>query len=245
MPQEFYYPVSTAQVSIPAGHDDYTLTGANKNAAMRPGGGRAGPMTHDDDGTYNGMTMNGTQEQAANGDWPGPIGIISALTMGMRDKVSSESNTRNCNFINASGTKGTTVATGSGGAGYNNTGPNDAMSARPGGGTWAAVDFENSTTFFMEHHYTGGSGAPFLWCTSLWGEMTYSPPSGGFVFLLGLTGALALPHVGRFPDFLSFRRYLDWRTIYHPRHTKWSTGEDLVAWRDIRAYRYPTHFLPA
>ena len=244
MPTEFYYPISGAQASIPSGHDDFGLIGAaNKNLALRPGGGRSGPLTHDDDATTTEGALNGLKEQAANADWPGPIAAISALTFGGRTKCSHAAQPRNFNFINAAGTKGATVTSDSGSSGYSEA-IADAMSARPGGGAWSAADLADSTTIFLEWHNTTGNGSQYGWCTSLFGQISYFPPGSGFVFLLGLAGLGALPFIGAM-DFGQFLRYLSWRRLHHPRHTILTGNEVRQAWRELREYRYPRFFLPA
>lgn len=253
MPAEFWYPISATRHDIPAGYSD----GTGDNSGARPGGGRAGPMTHDDAATYIAVNTNEAYaERAVNLDWPGPIGSYAnaagTITAGGRHAWISgagPASIRSCFFLNATPTEGSAfVGVSDTNAAWVTTGPIDVSAAayRPAGGTWVTSDFANDTTIFASMR-EGNAPTGFVQgaFTSIWGVLTYNAPSGGFVFLLGLAGALALPHVGRFPDFISFRRYLDWRTLYHPRHTKWSPGEDLVAWRDVQAYRYPTHFLPA
>jgi hypothetical protein len=98
-------------------------------------------------------------------------------------------------------------------------------------------------TIFPSVRVTAGTGNALV--TSLWGEISYTTPVGSFVFLLGLAGASALPFVGAMTDLSHFRRYLDWRKRFHPRHTKWAPGEVGTAWADVRAYRSPRYFLPA
>ena len=244
MPTEFYYPLSSAPASIPAGHDDYPLSaGSNKNAACRPGGGRTGPMTHDDDTTILIVSINGTlKEQAFNPDWPaGPIASITALTLAERSKHNvAASILRSCRFVNAAGTAGATVVSQTGTLNtYTETAMTDAMSARPGGGPWTPADIADSVTMFMEVFNSAGVGSESIFQTSIWGQITYSPPTGGLVFLL------ASVVLGTLVDFSQFQRYLAWRRAFHPRHTILSGEEVRRAWRELREYRHPRFFLPA
>ncbi|HUW56743.1 MAG TPA: hypothetical protein VMZ92_08915, partial [Planctomycetota bacterium] len=80
---------------------------------------------------------------------------------------------------------------------------------------------------------------------SLWGDIAFTPPGGGFAFLLGLAGLGASPLVGRLLDFGQFQSFLVWRRHFHPRHTILSPEEVSRAWRELREYRWPTFFLPA
>lgn len=253
MPTEFWYPISGTPHDLPSGWDSFTLgAGANKNVATRPGGGRAGPMTHDESTTYISAVANGAaHKQAVNVDWPGPIlSLTGVMTAGARTaRAGGSSPQRYQHMVGPAGANGTLIwSSNENSGGYVTHGPFDISNAatyRPGGGSWLVSDFADDKTMFTDAYEQTATG-PTVFFTSMWGTLGFVPPlGGGFVFLLGLAGAMALPHVGRFPDFVSFRRYLDWRARFHPRHTRWAPGEAIEAWREIRTYRWPTHFFPA
>lgn len=260
MPQEFYYPISSATHDLPASTDDgANVGGANKNASTRPGGGRSGPMTHDDATSYVSVSANGfpNTDQSYNVDWPGPIGTYDGvLTLGFRYAALSVSgggsnNTLALRFMNAAGTAGTarfSISLGPGTSGWATSGPSDVSDAatyRPGGGSWSQADFVNDQTIFINTSESDGGGGGNLTSsdvTSVWGEIRYTPPVGGFAFLLNLAGLGALPFVGAM-DFGQFMRYLAWRERFHPRRTKWADrAEILRAWRDVREYKHPRFF---
>lgn len=217
--------------------------GANKNASMRIGGGRSGPVTHDDDTSYISRIMDATPyEQALNADWPGPLVSITAFTAGMRSRSGGVgTTTRHARFVNAAGTGGTSFASTSDSLQtWVTVTPIDVNSAsyRPGGGAWSAADFADSVTIFPEAWSDANGSNDARW-TSIWGELTYVPPAGGFVFLLQLAGLGALPFVGALADFAQFSRYLSWRRAHHPRHTLLTGDEVRRAWREVREYRHP------
>lgn len=249
MPTEFYYP--DAANATPRTYDEWTLgAGGNKGSAVLPGGGRAGPMTHDDDSTYLVKTGTDNGEQEISLDEPvGPIGTITALTLGFRHRWNGASNNsaRGLQFINSAGVLGgEVVGVQDSVATYATLGPSNAFSLRPGGGSWVASDFTAAAPDDVRVYVSQiGADAPDgTLVTSIWGEMTYETPSGGFAFLLQLAGAAALPFVGRM-DFGQFTRYLSWRQRYHPRHTIMTGDEVVRAWDEIRAYRHPRFFFPA
>jgi len=235
MAVEYWYPISAATHDLP--YDAWTLgAGANKNAATRIGGGRAGPVTHDDDTSY--VNATGAQRQAFNIDWPGPIVAWSGLTAGFRLKETAvAAQTVSQEFANITPTLSGTFNTTDPG-GYATVGPIDVAAYRPTGGTWVPSDFKDDKTTFA----TVVSNATAVVVTSVFGQMTYTPPAGGFVFLLGLAGAMALRGVGVIPDFSHFMRFLEWRRAFHPRHTILDDKEIADAWINLRTYRWPTYF---
>ena len=241
MPTENWYPISSATHDLPAGHDAWTNSGgANKNASTRPGGGRAGPATHDDNTT---LIQEGTinDSQALNLDWPGPVGSVSALDANFRHVTNGVSVNRQTAFVNAAGTLGSTWSTVCNASGsWTSTGPVDVTSGyRPGGGAWDVGDFADDKTIFGRVLHAADAGVVSV--TSYWGSLTYAPPSGGFIFLLQLAGLGALPFVGAM-DFSQFTRYLSWRRVFHPRHTILTGDEVQQAWRELRAYRHLQFF---
>jgi hypothetical protein len=119
---------------------------------------------------------------------------------------------------------------------------------KPDGTAWDATDFQpNDTILFGTTWYDAGGGGNNSWAciTSIWGEIDYIPPAGGYVFLLGLAGLSALPFVGRLTSFSAFRKFLEWRHIFHPRHTRWdarNVDELQLAWDEVRNYRWPSFY---
>ena len=245
---EYWYPISGAPHDLPAGMDDWSNAGgANKNASQRVGGGRAGPPTNDDDTSYIAWTLNGgLAEQAANIDWPSPVGNYDGvLTASFRHK--STSGTRAINMGNAAGSLGVEINTSSDSSGAYVQGAlldiSNAGTFRPGGGSWLATDFQDDKTIFTVVRTAAGGGVQVR-VTSVWGQIGYTPPGGAFVFLLQLAGLGALPFVGAM-DFSHFLRYLSWRRTSHPRRTILTGDEVHRAWRELREYRAPRFFLPA
>ena len=248
MATENWYPISAAPHDLPSGHDDFTNTGgANKNASTRVGGGRSGPATHDDATSYISEGTNG-EDQALNIDWP-PMSVWDGvLTAGWRVSVSGASAPLSFNLymVNAAGASGGAIVTESlNNTGFKTTGPVDISNGttyRPGGGSWSAADFGEAVTFARTLRAGGPDGTCLV--TSVWGEISFTPPGGAFVFLLQLAGLGALPFVGAM-DFSHFLRFLSWRRLHHPRHTVLTGDEVRQAWRELRAYRAPRFFLPA
>jgi hypothetical protein len=235
---EFFYPIAAAEHDLPAGMNDFSGagSGANKNDRTAPSGGRAGPMSHDDATSYTTVTGEPTQ-QAYNVSWPSLVASIASITLAFRHcAIAAVGIQRKCAFVNAAGTFGTTIHTS-----YDNSttwatqGPSDASSGRPGGGSWVAADVANDMTQFIVAFTDLDIGT--LAVTSVWGELGYEIPSGGFAFLLGLA-ALAPSLVG----FDQLEKLAAWRTLYHPRHTVWAAGELMKAWADIQSYNWPTYF---
>lgn len=245
MPQEYFYPISSATHDLPAGTDTWTNSGgANKNASTRPGGGRSGPITNDDDTTrIEKGAAYGTQ--CLNIDWPGPIGVWSGVLTGYGRHAANVAGTtgRSLAFMNAAGVAGATTFFNLTQSAYTSSGvdASNGTNYRPGGGSWSAVDFQDDKTIFFAAAVTG-TLANTQKLTSAYGEISYQPPSGGFIFLLGLAGASALPFIGPLHDILQFKKYLSWRRINHLRRTIMTGEEILTAWDEIKAYRYPTYF---
>lgn len=246
MPTENWYPVSIAEHDYPAGMNDFTNNGgANKNASTRVGGGRTGPATHDDDTSYIRRTWSaGTEEQALNIDWPSPmVSVLASSTFNANGRHRVSGSTRRlARFTNSGGTHGTAWLDVTNSAGtYANTGPVDVSTAatyRPGGGSWVLADFDDDKSLFVTCQITSGD----VLFTSIWGDIKFTAPAGGYVFLLNLVGAAALPFIGHM-DFAQFRQMLDWRRLYHKRHTKMTLlNEARIAYEDYKNYKWPTYF---
>jgi len=118
------------------------------------------------------------------------------LNGNMRHRVGSNL-TRGARFQNAAGTNSTDTWANvtDANTSYQNTGPGDmsATTGRPGGGTWVVTDFANDQTIFAAVFISSAGTAV---CTSIWGQISFTPPAGGFAFLLNLAGLGALPFVG-------------------------------------------------
>ena len=250
MPTEYWYPITDVVHDLPAGMDDWTAAGSgsvNENANTRVGGGRAGPATHDDDVSYISRTWSaGTEEQALNIDWPGPMTELAfgTFTANGRHRVANATH-RYVRFTNAAGAEPTVwLDVNDSGAAYVSTGPVDVSTAatyRPGGGSWATTDFADDKTTFVNCQITSGQAV----FTSIWGQIQFNTAGGLVPFFLGLVGTSALPFVGRFVDFQQFGTYLNWRRVSHRRHTILRPGEDMQLWRDLREYRWPVRFIMA
>lgn len=229
MPAENWYTISGATTGIV--HDAWTLgAGANKNVAVQIGGGRTGAVTHDDDTSY--VDATGAQRQCFNADWPGPIIAFTSLTCGFRLKetaVAAQSVSQE--WCTSGGTLSATFNTTDPG-GYATVGPIDVAALRPGGGSWVPADFADNTA--MQPCIV--SNATAVRVTSVFGVLTYTPPVGGFVFLLGLGPLVVLPCIE------SLQKLMAHRSIASPRQTKWLPGELQAAWRDIREHVWPSYF---
>jgi len=243
MPTEFWYPISGATHDLD--FDAWSDAGpTNKNASTRPGGGRSGPMTHDDETSY--VFSAAVASQALNVSWPSPMSAYSgSLTASFRHHSRFGGSNRRL-FMQKTAPPQTNQAV------YDITNSNATWISeplknisngtlyRPGGGSWVLADFVGETeTFALVSNLTGtGDGA----VTSVWGQIAFAG-TGGFVFLLGLAGMSALPIAGAL-DFGHFSRFVSWRRTHHPRGTVFRDRDEVLeAWREVRAYRHPRFFL--
>jgi hypothetical protein len=245
VPTENWYPISGAAHDLPAGTDDWVTGGSGdtgqKPTNVRVGGGRSGPATHDDNTTYITETTNG-EDQGLNIDWPGPMAALgSTFNANWRTRTGGATS-RSAYIMDAAGNLGTAWGNlTSNDAGYVDQGPidiSDAATYRPTGGSWGIADFANEQTMFAKLlQYSAGQTV----CTSVWGAIEYTPPGGGFAFLLNLAG-LAAPIAGAM-DFGHFMRFLAWRRVHHPRHTLMRDRDEIMtAWREVKSYRHPRFF---
>jgi hypothetical protein len=192
-----------------------------------------------------------------NVDWPSPmVSYDGAITMGMRTKIYQQdgagSSTNNCSsmFSAAGPVLGTVVNTRTRGApvsAYIDDGPVTCAGAgyRGGGGAWVVTDFANSTTQFLTIGMSdngGGGNLSRQAVTSLWGQITFTPPGGGFCFLLGLAGLMSLQLAGPMTDYTQFEKFLQWRHNVHPRHTILAAEEKVTAWDEYKSYKAPRFF---
>src|SRR3972149_10366989 len=151
------------------------------------------------------------------------------LTAGNNPNEDNDGASLNAVFVNAAAAVGTAwFSTSTGHAAFTTVGPVDVSNGptyRPGGGAWTAADFIDDKTIFMSPRDPAGTPGFDHHVTSLWGEISYTPVSGGFVFLLNLAGLGALPFVGHLVDFAQFSRYLSWRRGFPPRHRPLAPAE--------------------
>ena len=250
MPTDYWYPESIAGHNLPASCDAFVLAaGSNKNSALLDGATRSAAPTPDDATTYISCGTNGNR-QATNIDWPRPMVSVGGTfnhssRHGFTDGGGgADASTYEYTFVNAAGTKGGVIRSGGETFAYTTYGPTDVSNAatyRPGGGAWLVSDFNDTQSLFC--HYTITGLVNDTWkISTVWGQIQYVAPAGGFAFLLNLAGLSALPFVGAMTDFAHFRRYLAWRERFHRRHTQWADeAEILLAWRDVRDYRFPVY----
>ena len=244
MPTEFYYPITGATHDLPAGYNDgQQVGGGNKNSVARPGGGRSGPMTHDDSSTYWWLDQGVWENQTVNIDWPSPFGIwTGTLTFGFRTLANAAS--RGCRFVLADSTVGGSLGSSSDGSGsFVTVGPTDRSNPatyRPNGGSWVSTDFADVGGTSLMVDTAAFSGAVF-YITSIWGQVSYGPPPGGYTFILGLLP----PLFSHFAFRVDFERFLMWRRSCHRRGTILTGAEVMQAWRELRERRHPTFFLPS
>jgi hypothetical protein len=267
MPTEYWYPITSAQHDQPVGYTNgaffQVVGGGNGNDAHIPGGGRAGPPTHDDATTYVRDFSNGAAADLVgfNIDWPSPMAVYTGNTftgLGMRSRSllhggGGSTATRKFSFLDQVpqiGTYGTARAAAGTSAWFTDA-PIDVRTGatyKPDGTAWDVSDFQDDTTIMLNgFFYDNGGGGHNSQnnVTSTWGTMEYEPPAGGYAFLLNLVGAAALPFVGRLTDFAQYQSFLKWRELYHKRHTKMTVPDELaISWADLQAYRWPTYFLP-
>ncbi len=241
MPTEFWYPPTGATHDL--NNDAWQKVGGNANAATRPGGGRLGAMTHDDASSY--ISSLSSSWQDVNIDWPSPMGFYDGvLTATWRQRGTAGTSLQRLmkfrrpggatngdiyNITNTVTTYVTQALLDVSGTGHN-----------PDGVAWGTADFDDEAStnmsFWTDHNASNAR------VTSVWGQISFSPPTkGGFVFLLGLLP----PLVGHFVFRADFERFLSWRRLYHPRHTILTGAEVQQAWEELRAHRHPKFFLPA
>lgn len=198
--------------------------GATKMAAVDTGD----PVSHDDDTTY--ITNNETNNRQSFTLTPIPVaGIVNTVSMASRARVTSlvAGNSMDDGVnIGATVVSANTYALAA--TAYVTMGPTGV--ARPGGGAWQGADL-----YVLEMNIRASAGAATVFRgTSLWVVVDYLPPAGGFAFLLSgllplIGGGLLLAEMPRLRAMVN-RINPDFQL---------GPGDDLPAWRDLRAYRRP------
>jgi hypothetical protein len=198
-------------------------------------------MVHDDVATRIDSTTPGWI-QDLNIDWPNPIGSLPAgftFTFYGRFNTNGGAPTVGLRFDDESGTFGGNIASVNPVA-WTTYGPYDVSNGvthAPSGAAWEVVDLQSGSPYTNVRIGHSGVGTQARG-TSVWGELEYTPPSGGFTFLLGIAGAAINPLVGSINDFATFMRFLEWRRLFHPRHTIMKGEEVLQAWRELKECKH-------
>ena len=239
MATELWYPLTPKTWGTPFYDHLFSAGGgADKESRTKPGGGRSGPATHDDATTYIYYNVYQTGGyQMLQVDWPSPIGAASEVKLANRTMHTGGGNSAFGHQIHSSEGSGTNVGSQTFDEGWTTRGP--TVSTRPGGGSWTAGDFVGDYTWTRVNVYNDQSGSAQRRFTSVWGEITFSPPGGGgLLFMLGLAGLA--PLVGTIVDFAQFLAFLSWRRDFHPRRTVLEPVEVRRAWAELKAYRAPS-----
>ena len=240
MATEYWYPETIDSHDI--NQDNWVASaGGNENINTRPGGGRAGPLTHDDDSSYISRVSTAAW-QDVNLDWPSPmVSYDGTLTATWRHRTTAGTPQRRLRFRRPSGSNTTDIRIiTDANRSYQQQALFDVSSStyNPSGVAWVLADFDDNASTNMSIY--GPSG---VLVTSIWGEIGFSAPAGGgMLFMLGLVGATALPFVGPLLCLSQLLEYLEWRRLFHPRHTVLSQDEVRSAWTQVGEYRAPSFF---
>lgn len=237
MPVQYWYTESGATHNINS--DTWTNSGgANKNASIRIGGGRTGPVTHDDDTTYIVSSASG-QLQDCNVDWPGPVSALVSgytFTAYWRHRATQNTPQRLLRFVHDDGTQGGDIDDQTdNNTAYVTDGPVDisnGVTYSPNASAWTPSDINESANYLnvqVEHQVA----VTTVRVTSVWGQLEFSPPAAAWYLVLGLTAA---PFVGALTDLGHFMAYMDWNRLYHRRHTILRPWEVREAFSSVRAY---------
>lgn len=247
MPTEYWSAADSESYGgfSPPTYDQWTRVGSggNKANSLRVSG-LYSSVSHDDATSYlywNTYQTWGYQEFAL--DFPGPIGAVSAVTHGQRMKHINNGNST-CNFwLMQSGSPSNAVGGQTFDEDWTNYGP--SATTRPGGGDWLTEDFDtenfaSGVLYGRIGAYPDANANAQRQVTSVWGQITYDPPAGGMIFILGLTGAL--PLVGTLTDIGQLVKFVAWRRRYHWRHTLLRPDEIRKAWAELCVYKHPRFF---
>lgn len=246
MPAEYFYPPSAEFGGWSPTYAEWS-GGTSIEAYTRPGGGRAGPPTMTT-GNYTQSPLVKTvwKYHDIQADWPGPVGAVTGMTFyGYVYCAGSGGNNAYGLLMMINGASGASIGAQTFTEGWTTRGTAGPY-GRPGGGSWGYDDFASSQmttgTHFRISSYSSDA-VIYRRISDIWGLLTYVPPGGGYVFLLGLTGAL--PFLGTLVDFTQFMKYLDWRSVYHPRRTTWPDKTEIKkAWEEVKNHKFTTYFLP-
>ena len=155
--------------------DGLTLVaGANKVVAVDAND----PLSHDDVTTYIRHTNTGQTQAFTLTNLPPAYGIVTAVRGGSRS-VTLSGNVGGNFFLRLGGSNA--AAWGSHGNEFSWT-SRTGVSDRPGGGQWTMADIQSAG---LEMGFTsGGSATDYCGITSMWIEVDWEYPPGGFAFLL-------------------------------------------------------------
>lgn len=215
-------------------YDTATLVaGANKVVAVDTGD----PVSHDENTSYIRFDSAGNQESyTVTAAGTPAIGTINSLSLKTRDNDSAGQTLRR--FVRVGGTDGVNHDTVVGSSGtYTNRSvtplKSGSVAVLPADILWSSTNFQMAA---------GMPAGVNLALTSLWMELDYAPPSGGWesviVHFLGpvLGAALLLSDMPRL--IAAYNRAARGECVIHGR-------EAVELYRDLRANRYPRHFLLA
>ena len=157
-------------------YNGWTLeNGASKPAAVDPGD----PPSHDDDASNLSITASGVKQgfTLTNKPTAGEMATINGVNWLTRAKSTASQNITARWILSATEVSGGLQALGAGYTDVSLTGI-----ARPGGGSWTPADILDSSLEVIIHSSGAISGTQR--CTSLWMQVDYNVPAGGFVFML-------------------------------------------------------------
>ncbi len=218
----------------------WTLSaGASKQAAVDPGD----PVSHDDNGTYISVAAapGANLQSFYMNTWSATIVDISNVYVLARGGLSSGGVETLTVLLYRAGVSGAAVTTT--GAYYTTFGTSGY--ARPSGGTWVAADFATNNIQLTCNVPTDSALAARM--TSMWIEVTYTAPSGGFaMFVASLLGAVPagllladMPKLAAEVLRCSHLRY----GVHRTGAVRIPPSEYQSALDDLKAYRYPSHVL--
>ena len=228
-------PIAILRPSAVGTYDDWTLgAGASKEAAVDPGD----PVTHDDDTSYISIPASpgGLTTQSFYLDTGLPLATIVAVNnVAFSTHARSNGSAGVANYVAFM----RRASTDDGGS-LDDPGSTYRTLAidpypRPGGGDWEPGDFGAG-------NIQGGVGVDFdealaFRCTSMWAELDFVAPSGGYVLMLGcllgqVFGAgLLLREAAQAARLVRGRLLLSpdevrqaWRELREDRHPAWCRG---------------------
>jgi len=157
-------------------YNSWTLeNGASKPAAVDPGD----PPSHDDDASNLSVTASGVKQGFTLGNKPtaGEMASVNGVNWLARAKASGSSPVTARWILSAVEVSGGSQALGTTYTDLSLTGI-----ARPGGGNWTPSDILDSSLEVIIQ--SAGASPGTQRCTSLWMQVDYNVPAGGFVFML-------------------------------------------------------------
>ncbi len=163
----------------------WTAVGGSEHwDSVAPARGVAEAVTHDDDSTYVSTGTGGAARDFAvrTSDLPPNFGdLLSVDAVYARARFATGSADTFRIRYNYNGTDGFSAEKTLGAAYEDHT---EATPSRPGGGSWASVDFtSNLVRAGAEHKFNSAAGERV---TSVWWEISYAAQSGGFALFCSL-----------------------------------------------------------